>query len=44
VPQIPVFFIATPFMIFGGLFLLLFTAHDFFGYFLVSFSDWLAHG
>ncbi len=44
VPQIPVFFIATPFMIFGGLFLLLFTVHDFFGYFLVAFSDWLAHG
>ena len=29
-PQIPVYFIATPFVMLGGLFLLLLTVHDFF--------------
>jgi flagellar biosynthetic protein FliR len=42
-PQIPAFFIATPFMILGGLFLLLFTVNDFFSYFVVAFADWLAN-
>jgi flagellar biosynthetic protein FliR len=43
-PQIPVFFIATPFVMLGGLLLLLLTVHDFYGHFLSSFSSWLAGG
>ena len=43
-PTVPVFFIATPFIIFAGLFLLLFTAQDFFSYFVASFGDWLNNG
>jgi flagellar biosynthetic protein FliR len=43
-PQIPVFFIATPFVMLGGLFLLLLTVHDFFGHFLGAFSAWLNGG
>jgi flagellar biosynthesis protein FliR len=42
VPQIPVFFIATPFVMLGGLFLLLLTVHDFLGYFAVALDAWLA--
>jgi flagellar biosynthetic protein FliR len=38
-PQIPVFFIATPFMIMGGLVLLLFTVHDFFAYFMIALTS-----
>lgn len=41
-PQIPVYFIATPFVMFGGLFLLLFTIYNFLGYFVVAFDAWLA--
>ena len=43
-PQIPVFFIATPFVIAGGLFLLLFTVQDFFAYFTAALGDWLING
>jgi flagellar biosynthetic protein FliR len=41
-PQIPVFFIATPFVMLGGLFLLLFSVHDIFSYFVAAFDSWLA--
>lgn len=40
VPQIPVFFIATPFVMFGGLFLLLITAHDFMSAFIAALDSW----
>jgi flagellar biosynthetic protein FliR len=43
-PQIPVFFIATPFMIMGGLLLILFTVHDFFAYFTIALSSVLEGG
>lgn len=43
-PQIPVYFIATPFVLLGGLLLLLFTVHDFFAYFQTALSTWLTHG
>ncbi len=39
-PQIPVFFIATPFVLFGGLFLLLLSVHDFFAYFQTVLATW----
>ena len=42
VPQIPVYFIATPFVMLGGLFLLLFSVHDLFSYFVATFESWLA--
>jgi flagellar biosynthetic protein FliR len=41
-PQIPVFFIATPFVLLGGLFLLMFSIHDLFSYFVAAFDSWLA--
>jgi len=41
-PQIPVFFIATPFVMLGGLFLLLFSLHDILSYFVAAFDTWLA--
>jgi len=41
-PQIPVFFIATPFVMLGGLFLLMLSVHEFFGYFVVALDNWLA--
>ncbi len=41
-PQIPVYFIATPFVMLGGLFLLLFSIHDLLSYFLATFDSWLA--
>jgi flagellar biosynthetic protein FliR len=43
-PQIPVYFIATPFVLVGGLMLLAVTISDFFGYFQQAFSTWLARG
>jgi flagellar biosynthetic protein FliR len=42
-PQIPVFFIATPFVMIGGLFLLLFSLHDILSYFVAAFDSWLAN-
>ncbi len=41
-PQIPVFFVATPFVMLGGLFLLLFSLHDMLSYFVAAFDSWLA--
>ena len=41
-PQIPTFFIAMPFVMLGGLFLLLFSIHDLFSYFVATFDSWLA--
>lgn len=43
-PQIPVYFIATPFVLLGGLFLLLLTVHDFFAYFQNALLSWLRLG
>lgn len=43
-PQIPIYFIATPFVLVGGLFLLAITVSDFFGYFQQAFAAWLARG
>lgn len=43
-PQIPVFFIATPFVMLGGLLLVLVTVHDFIGAFMASFATWLSGG
>ena len=43
-PQIPVFFIATPFVMAGGLLLLLIAAHEFVEYFEAAFATWLARG
>lgn len=41
VPQIPVFFIAVPFVMMGGLFLLLFSLHDILSYFVATLDSWL---
>jgi flagellar biosynthetic protein FliR len=41
VPQIPVYFIATPFILIGGLFLLLFSLHDILSYFVATLDSWL---
>jgi flagellar biosynthetic protein FliR len=43
-PQLPVFFIATPFVLVGGLFLLLMTAPDFIEHFEAAFAAWLLEG
>ena len=43
-PQLPVFFIATPFVLIGGLFLLLMTAPDFIEHFEAAFAAWLLEG
>jgi flagellar biosynthetic protein FliR len=43
-PQLPVFFIATPFVLIGGLFLLLMTAPDFIEHFEAAFATWLLEG
>jgi flagellar biosynthetic protein FliR len=43
-PQIPVFFIAMPFVTAGGMFLLYFTVNDFMTHFNTAFSTWLAKG
>ena len=41
-PQIPVYFIATPFVVLGGLFLLLLNVHDFFAHFQTALATWFA--
>jgi flagellar biosynthetic protein FliR len=41
-PQIPIYFIAVPFVLLGGLFLLLATIHDFLAHFGAALSAWLA--
>jgi flagellar biosynthetic protein FliR len=43
-PQIPVFFIAVPFVMAGGLLLLLFTVQEFVAYFEAAFGAWLLRG
>jgi flagellar biosynthesis protein FliR len=43
-PQIPVFFIATPFLLFGGLGLLLFLSSDMLGEFIRAYETWLRRG
>jgi flagellar biosynthetic protein FliR len=43
-PQIPVFFIAMPFVTAGGMFLLYFTVSDFMTNFHAAFATWLSKG
>ncbi|MCJ2140892.1 flagellar biosynthetic protein FliR [Methylobacterium sp. E-066] len=43
-PQIPIFFVATPFLLFGGLMLLLFLSTDLFGQFALAYGQWLRRG
>ena len=43
-PQIPVFFIATPFVLFGGLFLLMFLSKDMLAEFIQVYEHWLRRG
>jgi flagellar biosynthetic protein FliR len=43
-PQIPVFFIAVPFVLAGGLLLLLITVREFVEYFQTAFAAWLQKG
>lgn len=40
-PQIPVFFIATPFVMSGGLFVMYFAAHDYVMLFFEAYTSWL---
>lgn len=44
VPQIPVFFLATPFIMLGGLFIMYFAAHDYVILFMEAFAAWLRNG
>jgi flagellar biosynthetic protein FliR len=43
-PQIPVFFIATPFILFGGFLLLLVLSSDMLGQFILEYEHWLRRG
>jgi flagellar biosynthetic protein FliR len=43
-PQIPVYFIATPFVLAGGLLLLFLVSSDFIHLFITAFADWLRRG
>jgi flagellar biosynthetic protein FliR len=43
-PQIPVFFLATPFVMLGGLFVMYFAAQDYVLLFMEAFSTWLRDG
>ena len=43
-PQIPVYFIATPFIMFGGLLLLYYLSNEFMTQFLMSYVDYLRRG
>jgi flagellar biosynthesis protein FliR len=43
-PQIPVYFIALPFVLAGGLLLLAVTAHEFIANFIAAFGAWLSQG
>jgi flagellar biosynthesis protein FliR len=43
-PQMPVFFIATPFVLFGGLLLLMVLSTDMLGQFMLAYADWLRRG
>jgi len=44
VPQIPVYFLATPFVMIGGLFVLYFATQDYILLFMEAFSAWLRNG
>jgi flagellar biosynthetic protein FliR len=43
-PQIPVYFLATPFIMLGGLFIMYFAAQDYVLLFMDAFSTWLRNG
>ncbi|MBM6580003.1 flagellar biosynthesis protein FliR [Microvirga sp. BT689] len=43
-PQIPVYFLATPFVMLGGLLVMYFAAHDYVLLFMEAFSTWLRNG
>jgi flagellar biosynthetic protein FliR len=43
-PQIAIFYVATPFIVAGGLLLLYFTARPMFGEFMAAFAAWLSAG
>jgi flagellar biosynthesis protein FliR len=43
-PQIPVYFLATPFIMLGGLFIMYFAAQDYVLLFMDAFSVWLKNG
>jgi len=43
-PQIPIYFISLPFVLFGGLFLLFFVSDDMLQLFMQGFSQWLYNG
>ncbi len=43
-PQIPVYFLATPFVMIGGLLVMYFAAHDYVLLFMEAFSTWLRNG
>jgi flagellar biosynthetic protein FliR len=43
-PQIPVYFLATPFIMLGGLFIMYFAAQDYVLLFIDAFSVWLRNG
>jgi len=43
-PQIPVFFLATPFIMLGGFFIMYFAAHDYVILFMDAFAAWLKNG
>jgi len=43
-PQIPVYFLATPFIMFGGLLIMYFAASDYVLLFMEAFSTWLRNG
>ncbi len=43
-PQIPIYFISLPFLLFGGLFLLFFVSGEMLQVFMRGFADWLQNG
>ncbi|KMO32664.1 flagellar biosynthesis protein FliR [Methylobacterium aquaticum] len=43
-PTIPVYFVATPFVMFGGLLMLYYLAGEFMTQFLIGYATWLQHG
>ncbi len=43
-PQIPIFFLATPFVMMGGLFMVYFLISDYLTLFLEEFASWSVHG
>ncbi len=43
-PTIPVYFVATPFVMFGGLLMLYYLSGEFMRQFLLGYAAWLVHG